>query len=54
MEEIIQPFEIFYGESTEVEIDSISNRENGFFTKLGMEHGIRSGFVFLFRQMRME
>ena len=25
----------------------ISNRENGFFTKLGLEHGIRSGFVFL-------
>lgn len=47
MEEIIQPFEIFYGESTEVEVDSISNRENGFFTKLGLEHGIRSGFVFL-------
>ena len=47
MEEIVRPFEIFYGDSTEVEIENISHKENGFFTKLGMEEGIRSGFVFI-------
>ena len=47
MEEIVRPFEIFYGDTVEVEIENISQKENGFFTKLGMEEGIRSGFVFI-------
>ena len=46
MEEIVRPFEIFYGDSMEVEIENISQKESGFFTKLGMEQGMRSGFVY--------
>ena len=47
LEEIIRPFEVFYGDSIEVEIDNISEREKGFFAKFGLEQGIRSGFVFI-------
>ena len=47
MEEIIRPFEIFYGDSIVVEIDSVSEKEKGFFIKWGLEQGICSGFNFL-------
>lgn len=50
MEEIIRPFEVFYGDSIEVQIDSVSRKEKGFFIKLGLEKGIRSGFVFLIQK----
>ena len=49
MEEIVPPFEIFYGDSIEVEVENISEKEKGFFAKVGLEQGMRSGFVFLIK-----
>jgi len=50
LEEIVLPFEVFYGNSVEAEVESISSKENGFFVKKGLEHGFRSGFVFILQQ----
>jgi phage shock protein A len=50
LEEIVLPFEVFFGDSVEVEVESISSKENGFFVKKGLEHGFRSGFVFILQQ----
>ena len=49
-EEIVLPFEVFFGDSVEAEVESISSKENGFFVKKGLEHGFRSGFVFILQQ----
>jgi len=50
LEEIVLPFEVFYGDSVEAEVESISSKENGFFVKKGLEHGFRTGFVFILQQ----
>ena len=50
LEEIVLPFEVFFGDSVEAEVESISSKENGFFVKKGLEHGFRSGFVFILQQ----
>ena len=50
LEEIVLPFEVFFGDSVEVEVESISSKENGFFVKKGLEHGFRTGFVFILQQ----
>ena len=50
LEEIVLPFEVFYGDSVEAEVESISIKENGFFVKKGLEHGFRAGFVFILQQ----
>jgi phage shock protein A len=50
LEEIVLPFEIFFGDSVEAEVESISSKENGFFVKKGLEHGFRTGFVFILQQ----
>ena len=49
LEEIVSPFEIFYGDSIEVEVENVSEKEKGFFAKVGLEQGMRSGFVFLIK-----
>ena len=49
LEEIVSPFEIFYGDSIEVLIENVSEKEKGFFAKVGLEQGMRSGFVFLIK-----
>ena len=50
LEEIVLPFEVFFGDSVEAEVESISSKENGFFVKKGLEHGFRAGFVFILQQ----
>jgi hypothetical protein len=50
LEEIVLPFEIFYGDTVEAEVESVSSKENGFFVKKGLEHGFRTGFVFIIHQ----
>lgn len=50
LEEIVLPFEVFFGDSVEAEVESISSKENGFFVKKGLEHGFRTGFVFILQQ----
>lgn len=50
LEEIVLPFEVFFGDSVEAEVESISSKENGFFVKKGLEHGLRTGFVFILQQ----
>ena len=50
LEEIVLPFEVFYGDTVEAEVESVSNKENGFFAKKGLEHGLRTGFVFILQQ----
>ena len=50
LEEIVLPFEVFFGNSVEAEVESISSKENGFFVKKGLEHGFRTGFVFILQQ----
>lgn len=47
MAEIIRPFEIFYGDRIEIEVESVSKKEKGFFAKFGLEQGIRSDFIFI-------
>ncbi len=50
LEEIVLPFEVFFGDSVEAEVESISSKENGFFVKKGLEHGFSTGFVFILQQ----
>ena len=50
LDEIVLPFEVFFGDSVEAEVESISSKENGFFVKKGLEHGFRTGFVFILQQ----
>ena len=50
LEEIVLPFEVFYGDTVEAEVESVSKKENGFFVKKGLEHGFSTGFVFILQQ----
>jgi hypothetical protein len=50
LEEIVLPFEVFFGDSVEAEVESISSKENGFFVKKGLENGFKAGFVFILQQ----
>jgi len=50
LDEIILPYEVFYGSSMEAEVESVSTLENGIFVKKGLEDGIKAGFVFLLQQ----
>ena len=47
LDEIVLPFEVFYGVSVEAEVESVSTKENGFFVKKGLDDGLKAGFVFL-------
>ena len=49
MEEIVRPFDIFYGDSLDAEVESVAPNGQGFFSKVGERDGMQSGFVFVVR-----
>ena len=49
MEEVVRPFDIFYGDSIDAEVESVAPNGQGFFSKVGEKDGMQSGFVFLVR-----
>jgi hypothetical protein len=49
VEEIVRPFDIFYGDSLRVEIENVAPNGRGFFSKTGERDGMQQGFVFIVR-----
>ena len=49
VEEIVRPFDIFYGDSLRVEIENVAPNGRGFFSKTGERDGMQKGFVFIIR-----
>jgi hypothetical protein len=48
-EEIVRPFDIFYGDSLRIEIENVAPNGRGFFSKTGEGDGMQKGFVFIVR-----
>jgi len=49
VEEIVRPFDIFYGDALRVEIENVAPNGRGFFSKTGERDGMQKGFVFIVR-----
>ena len=49
VEEIVRPFDIFYGDALRVEIENVAPNGRGFFSKTGERDGMQNGFVFIVR-----
>ena len=49
VEEIVRPFDIFYGDSLRIEIENVAPNGRGFFSKTGERDGMQNGFVFIVR-----
>ena len=49
VEEIVRPFDIFYGDSLRIEIENVAPNGRGFFSKTGERDGMQQGFVFIVR-----
>ena len=49
VEEIVRPFDIFYGDSIRIEIENVAPNGRGFFSKTGERDGMQKGFVFIVR-----